>query len=105
MQAFEKVDELVKYQPILIGCYFTKPWTQILNFPPSISVTFSEDTGEETTPPVTTQQRDPASRASPTADVGKLCSGRCKWFDVSKGYGFITTDDNSGDVFVYQVKY
>ncbi|XP_033635834.1 protein lin-28 homolog isoform X2 [Asterias rubens] len=61
-----------------------------------------EDTGEETTPPVTTQQRDPASRASPTADVGKLCSGRCKWFDVSKGYGFITTDDNSGDVFVYQ---
>ncbi|XP_022089901.1 protein lin-28 homolog isoform X2 [Acanthaster planci] len=44
----------------------------------------------------------PGSRASPTAEEGKLCCGRCKWFDVSKGYGFITPDDKSGDVFVYQ---
>ncbi len=28
-------------------------------------------------------------------------SGRVKWFDPKKGYGFIEAEDGSGDVFVH----
>ncbi|XP_062620116.1 protein lin-28 homolog isoform X1 [Saccostrea cucullata] len=28
--------------------------------------------------------------------------GRCKWFNVAKGWGFVTPDDGAQDVFVHQ---
>ena len=29
--------------------------------------------------------------------------GSCKWFNVAKGWGFVTPDDGSQEVFVHQV--
>ena len=33
--------------------------------------------------------------------VGDLMKGTVKWYNARKGYGFITPDDNSDDVFIH----
>ena len=43
-----------------------------------------------------------ARRTLVTRMDGEPISGKCKWFNVEKGYGFIALDNEEKDVFVHQ---
>jgi len=43
-----------------------------------------------------------ARRALVTRMDGEPVAGKCKWFNVEKGYGFIALDGEDKDVFVHQ---
>jgi CspA family cold shock protein len=34
-------------------------------------------------------------------EIKEMATGTVKWFNPGKGFGFITPDDNSGDVFAH----
>jgi CspA family cold shock protein len=44
---------------------------------------------------------DPMSTATEDLPEGQLCAGRVKWFDATRGFGFLISDDCEGDILVH----
>ena len=51
----------------------------------------------------TTQEVGPELMATgeETLPEGQQCSGRVKWFDATRGFGFLVSDDCEGDILVH----
>ena len=52
----------------------------------------------------TTQDRVPEEVVAATAESspeGQHCTGRVKWFDATRGFGFLVSDDVDGDVLIH----
>jgi len=51
----------------------------------------------------TTQEAgpDPMSAGDENLPEGQHCTGRVKWFDATRGFGFLISDDCDGDILVH----
>lgn len=42
-----------------------------------------------------------AADAADARPEGQLCTGRVKWFDATRGFGFLVSDDCEGDILIH----